>query len=160
MSTFMLAHPNVTTGISYHSYGDLVLFPYGYTFDDLPPDMDPLDREAFVAMAAEISRTTGYTDQQSSDLYITDGDWNDWMYGALGRYPITIELSSYGFGFYPPDEMIPDATTRNHQGAIYVAWLADCPTKAAPLFKERDRTCPPAFTPIADRGIGQLRRLR
>jgi hypothetical protein len=27
-----------------------------------------------------------------SDLYITGGDWNDWMYGALGKYPITIEM--------------------------------------------------------------------
>ena len=41
MSDFMVAHPNVTTGISYHTYGNLVLYPYGYTYDDLPPDMDP-----------------------------------------------------------------------------------------------------------------------
>ena len=30
----MLAHPNVTTGISYHTYGDLILYPYGYTYED------------------------------------------------------------------------------------------------------------------------------
>ena len=38
---FMIAHPNVLTGISYHTYGELILYPYGYTYDDLPPDMDP-----------------------------------------------------------------------------------------------------------------------
>ena len=88
----MLAHPNVTTGISFHSSAELVLYPYGYTYEDLPPDMNPIDHQTFVAMGAEMQRTTGYTAQQSSDLYITDGDFNDWMYGELHRYPITIEI--------------------------------------------------------------------
>jgi carboxypeptidase T len=128
MADFMTAHPNVTTGISYHSYGDLILYPYGYTYEDIPPDMTPVDHQTFVAMGAEMQRTTGYTAQQSSDLYITDGDWNDWMYGALHRYPITIELSGHGYGFYPPDEFIPSDTVRNHEAAIFVARIADCPT--------------------------------
>jgi carboxypeptidase T len=127
MRDFMLAHPNVTTGISYHTYGDLILYPYGYTYEDLPPDMDPIDHETFVAMGAEMERTTGYHAQQSSDLYITDGDWNDWMYGEMHRYPITIEMS--GGGFYPPDEFIPSETVRNHEAAVFVASIADCPTR-------------------------------
>ena len=127
MADFMLAHPNVTTGISYHTYGDLILYPYGYTYEDLPPDMDPVDHQTFVAMGAEMQRTAGYHAQQSSDLYITDGDWNDWMYGALGKYPITIEMS--GGGFYPPDEIIPSESARNWDAAVFVASIADCPTK-------------------------------
>ena len=129
MSNFMVAHPNVTTGISYHTYGNLVLYPYGYTYDDLPPDMDPIDRQTFVAMGAEMARTTGYHPQQSSDLYITDGDWNDWMYGTLGRYPITIEMDSYGYGFYPPDSFIPQTVDKNLDAAVFVASIADCPRK-------------------------------
>ena len=129
MSDFMIAHPNVLTGISYHTYGELILYPYGYTYDDLPPDMDPIDRQTFVAMGAEMQRTTGYHAQQSSDLYITDGDWNDWMYGTLGRYPITIEMDSYGSGFYPPDSFIPQTISKNLAAAVFVASLADCPRK-------------------------------
>jgi carboxypeptidase T len=125
MADFMIAHPNVTTGISYHSFGDLILYPYGYTYEDIPPDMTPLDHQTFVAMGAEMERTAGYHAQQSSDLYITDGDWNDWMYGALHRYPITIELS--GGTFYPPDEFIPGESKRNHEAALFVARIADCP---------------------------------
>jgi len=128
MADFMTAHPNVTTGISYHSYGDLILYPYGYTYEDIPPDMTLLDHQTFVAMGAEMARTTGYTPQQSSDLYITDGDWNDWMYGGQHRYPITIELSGGGGGFYPPDEFIPSESLRNHRAAIFVAQIAECPT--------------------------------
>ena len=129
MSDFMVAHPNVKTGISYHTYGNLILYPYGYTYEDLPPDMDPLDRQTFVAMGAEMARTTGYTAQQSSDLYITDGDWNDWMYGAMDRYPITIEMDSYGYGFYPPDSFIPQTVSKNLAAAVFVASIADCPTR-------------------------------
>ncbi len=139
MADFMIAHPNVMTGISYHSYGNLILYPYGYTYDDLPSDMTQLDHQTFVAMGAEMQRTAGYQAQQSSDLYITDGDWNDWMYGALHRYPITIELS--GGTFYPPDEMIPSETTRNHQAAIFVAAIADCPTRVA-VRPPRVQSCP------------------
>jgi carboxypeptidase T len=129
MADFMTAHPNVKTGISYHSYGDLILYPYGYTYDDLPPDMQPIDRQTFVAMGAEMQRTTGYHAQQSSDLYITDGDWNDWMYGELHRWPITIELPGHGYGFYPPDEFIPADTVNNHEAAVFVASIADCPRR-------------------------------
>ena len=129
MSNFMVAHPNVTTGISYHTYGNLILYPYGYTYDDLPPDMDPIDRQTFVAMGAEMARTTGYHPQQSSDLYITDGDWNDWMYGTMERYPITIEMDSYGYGFYPPDSFIGQTIDKNMDAAVFVASIADCPRK-------------------------------
>ena len=129
MSDFILAHPNITTGISYHSYGDLILYPYGYTYEDVPPDMTQVDHQTFVAIGAKMAATTNYTPQQSSDLYITDGDWNDWMYGGQQRYPITIELSGYGYGFYPPDEYIPQETVKNHQAAIFLAQIADCPTK-------------------------------
>jgi carboxypeptidase T len=127
MADFMIAHPNVTTGISYHSYGDLILYPYGYTYEDEPPDMQHIDHQTFVAMGAAMEATAGYHAQQSSDLYITDGDWNDWMYGALHRYPITIEMS--GGGFYPPDEFIPGESRRNWQAAIFVASIADCPPR-------------------------------
>jgi carboxypeptidase T len=54
---FLLAHPNVKTGISYHTYGDLILYPYGYTYDDIPPDMTVVDHNTFVAMGAEMERT-------------------------------------------------------------------------------------------------------
>jgi hypothetical protein len=39
MRDFMLAHPNITTGISYHSNAALILYPYGYTYTDIPADM-------------------------------------------------------------------------------------------------------------------------
>ena len=129
MRDFVNAHANIRTAISYHSYGDLILYPYGYTNTDVPADMTPLDHDTFVAMAREMANTTGYKPQQSSDLYITDGDWTDWMYGAKGIYPFTFELG--GNSFYPDDSRIPAEQAKNRAAAIYVASMADCPTRAA-----------------------------
>jgi hypothetical protein len=126
MRDFMLAHPNVTTGISFHSNAALILYPYGYTYTDIPPDMTVTDHSTFVAMGARMHATVGYPAVQSSDLYITDGDWNDWMYGALHRYPITIELG--GNDFYPGPALIPIESRRVRQAVIFDAQIADCPT--------------------------------
>jgi hypothetical protein len=123
---FVLAHANVRTSISYHSYGRLILYPYGYTYADVPPDMTQVDHNALVEIAAEMARTTGYRPEQGSDLYITDGTFDDWMYGERHIYPFTFELG--GSGFYPDDSFIPIETARNRAAAIYVAQVADCPT--------------------------------
>ena len=128
LRNFIDSHPNVRTSISYHSYGGLVLYPYGHTYDDQPPDMTPVDRATFAAIAEEMGRTTGYRAQQASDLYLTDGDFGDWMYGAKRAYAFTIELG--GRGFYPGAPIIASETARNHAAAIYAAQLADCPTRA------------------------------
>jgi carboxypeptidase T len=125
---FVEAHPNLRTAISYHTYGDLVLYPYGYTYTDLPADMTQLDHDTFVARAAEMARTTGYRPQQSSDLYITDGDFHDWMYGARRIYAFTFELG--GEGFYPGAGIIAAESVKNHAAAVYAAQMAGCPTLA------------------------------
>lgn len=127
METFMLAHPNITTGISFHSNAALILYPYGYTYEDIPPDMTVDDHNTFVAMGARMEATVGYPAVQSSDLYITDGDWNDWMYGQLHKYPFTIELG--GNSFYPGPGLIPIETERVRRAVVFDAQMADCPTR-------------------------------
>ena len=126
---FVNGHSNIKTAISYHSYGNLILYPYGYTYADIPNDMTKVDHDTFVAMAQQMASTTGYKPQQGSDLYITDGDFDDWMYGAKHMYPFTFELG--GGGFYPDDRRIPIEQAKNRQAAVYVAEMADCPTRAA-----------------------------
>jgi hypothetical protein len=126
---FVNAHGNVRTAISYHTYGGLILYPYGYTYTDVPSDMTRLDHDTFVAMAQHMAGTSGYTAEQGSDLYITDGDFNDWMYGAKHMYPFTFELA--GNTFYPDDSKIPAELAKNRDAAVYAAQMADCPTSAA-----------------------------
>jgi hypothetical protein len=74
----------ITAAIDFHTYAELIMWPYGYTLTDVPADMTPDDHEVFVTMGREMAAMTGYTPQQGSDLYISDGTIRDWLYGAYG----------------------------------------------------------------------------
>jgi hypothetical protein len=119
----------IKTAITFHTYSELILWPYGYTFDDLPPDMNPDDHSVFVAMGQAMAQTNGYAPQQSSDLYVTDGDFSDWAYGAHRIFAYTFEMypRSNPPGFYPPDEVIERETSRNREATLYLAEQTDCP---------------------------------
>jgi hypothetical protein len=120
----------ITVAIDFHTYQELILWPMGYTFTDLPADMRQDDWNTMVAMGQAMAATNGYTPEQASDLYITDGTINDWLYGAHGILNYTFEMyprtSSQG-GFYPPDEVIPTQTSRNRAAILYLLDKAACP---------------------------------
>jgi hypothetical protein len=69
---------------------------------------------------------------QGSDLYITDGDITDWMWGNQQIWTYTFEMypASGGGGFYPPDEVIPAQTSRNKTAVLILSEYADCPYRA------------------------------
>jgi carboxypeptidase T len=119
--------------IDFHSFGELILWPYGYTEEDVPEDMTQDDHDAFVAIGTAMAQMNGYTPEQSSDLYITDGTVNDWMYGVHKIFSFTFELypkSGRDGGFYPPDETIAAQTERNREALLYFLEQADCPYRA------------------------------
>jgi hypothetical protein len=121
----------IKTSITFHTYGELILWPYGYTYRNVPRGMTRDDHNVFVAMGKKMASTNGYKPQQSSDLYITDGDMTDWAYGAHKIFAYTFELSPKGKpGFYPPDEIIQTATSRNREATLYIAEQADCPYRS------------------------------
>ncbi len=76
----------VSLAITYHTYGELVLYPWGYT--TIPAKDKPL----FVSIGENITRINNYTLSQSIDLYPTLGDACDWLYGEQGILAYTIEL--------------------------------------------------------------------
>jgi hypothetical protein len=79
-----------------------------------------------------MAATNGYTPEQGSDLYITDGDITDWLWGDQRIWTYTFEMypSSGGGGFYPPDEVIVAQTTRNRSAVLILSEYADCPYRA------------------------------
>jgi len=128
---FALAHPDITAAITFHTYGELILYPYGYTYLDQPPDMDPDDLRAFVRLGDQMASTNGYTSQQASDLYTTSGDAVDWLYGAQGIFAFTFEMypKTGNPGFYPPATVIGPETRRNVEAVTYLTTMADNPRK-------------------------------
>ena len=132
---FVLAHPDISAAITFHTYAELILYPYGYTYANQPSDMDPDDYRAFVALARRMADTNGYTPAQSSDLYITDGDAVDWLYGARRIFAFTFEMypPSGPPGFYPPADVIEAQTRRNDAAVAYLTAVADNPRKVIGL---------------------------
>jgi uncharacterized protein (UPF0333 family) len=116
--------------IDFHTYAELVMWPYGYTLTDLPADMVQDDLDVFAAMGRAMAGSNGYTPQQMSDLYITDGTICDWLYGVHRIFSYTFEMypvTSGQGGFYPPDEVIPAQTLRNRAAILYFLEKAACP---------------------------------
>jgi len=106
--------------ISYHSYSQLVLYPWGYTSSPAP-DKALLDSLA-VAIAHQIRSVHGinYNPGQSSTLYLASGDTTDWLYALLGIPAYTIELrpASYSPGFELPESEIQPTFEENLPAAL------------------------------------------
>ena len=82
----------IKTAITFHTAGEEVLWPYGYTHTDVPSDMTADDHAALVAIGKRMAASNGYEPKQSSSLYITDGDEIDWAYGVHRIFMYTFEM--------------------------------------------------------------------
>ncbi|MEU0394707.1 M14 family metallopeptidase [Streptomyces sp. NPDC006208] len=119
----------IRTGIDFHTYSELVLWPYGYTTANTAPGLTQDDRDAFATVGQKMAASNGYTPEQSSDLYITDGSIDDWLWGSQKIFGYTFEMfptSVYGGGFYPPDEVIERETSRNRDAVLQLLENSDC----------------------------------
>ncbi|MGI8307515.1 M14 family metallopeptidase [Saccharopolyspora hattusasensis] len=107
----------IKAAIDFHTYSELVLWPFGHTSDDVTEGMTQEEYDRFARVGGEMAKTNGYTPQQSSDLYVTDGDSLDWMWGQHKILAYTFEMypaNGDGIdGFYPPDDVIEKETARN-----------------------------------------------
>lgn len=77
--------------ISLHSFGELVLWPWGWT--DVPT---PNDTE-LKTLGHKLAYFNDYTPYQSYYLYKTTGDTDDFAFGELGIAAYTIELGTQFF---------------------------------------------------------------
>ena len=126
----------ITVALSFHTYGEMVLWPYGYTREELPPDMDPDDHAAFVALGRAMAATNNYTPSQAHHFNPTSGDFNDWAYGEQRIFAYTFELYPPDFpqgldAFYPPGSVIQRETARNFEALLYLLEQAACPYLAS-----------------------------
>ncbi|GAB1822471.1 hypothetical protein HerbRD11066_56350 [Herbidospora sp. RD11066] len=138
--------------IDWHSYGELILWPYGYTTANTAPGLTQDDRDAHAVLGQQMAATNNYTPEQASDLYITDGSIDDWMWGAYKIFSYTFEMYPVASnpGFYPPDEAIVPQTTRNREATLLLLENADCVYK---VIGKQSQYCgggPPATTVYSD----------
>lgn len=115
----LLAAHHFTSGISYHSYSELVLWPYAYSASAVAPDHEALE-ELGTEMAATIPKIIGsgyYTPDQANDLYPAAGVTGDYCYGEHGIFHILIELAQE---FIPPAPQVPAIVNDNIEAAMIV----------------------------------------
>jgi murein tripeptide amidase MpaA len=89
----LFAQRNFNALISYHSYSQVILYPWGYM--DQPSADDLLLEQIATDMSTRIQSVNGniYGYMQSGEsFYLTNGDTTDWSYGVYGIPSFTIEL--------------------------------------------------------------------
>ena len=98
---------HVALHVDFHAYGQLVLYPWGYT---ATPSKDAARFAAIgdrVASALFAPHETRYRLMRAVELYPAAGTMTDWMYGEAGAMSYTIELRPRGgSGFVLPPEQI------------------------------------------------------
>jgi len=125
------SHPNLKVLLSYHTFSELVLYPWG---GQEAPIEDQTALKAYQVMAGEMGRMTGYTPEQSSQLYVASGDLTDWSWGAHGIFSFTFEMtpkSMWDGGFYPGTAAVATSIQLNWRPMLYLIDLADDPRRAA-----------------------------
>jgi len=114
----------IRVSITFHEAGRLVMWPYGYTKQNVPPDMTSLDHLALRDIGRHMAKTNGYTPEQGSDLYITRGGSRDYLYGTYRIFAYTFEMSNRD---YPKTPFIAPETGRNKEAVLWLAERAWCP---------------------------------
>jgi hypothetical protein len=111
--------------LTWHSYSELVLYPWGHC-----QDCETTDHEQLIYHGDVLAEYTNYTNMQSSDLYPTTGDFCDWQYGVHDSYCYTMEI---GTAFHQNEIDIKHIAIRNLGVSFYMAEIADNPREKANL---------------------------
>lgn len=74
-----------------HSFGQYVLWPFGYTVADAP------DNAALQRMGRKLAFLNGHRPEKASESFNTDGTSDDWAYGELGLAAFTFEVGTSFF---------------------------------------------------------------
>ncbi len=122
---FVASRKNLKGSISFHSYGQLILWPWSYTYDPAPDDAILGD------LARQMAKFTGYSPKQSSDLYPSSGDFDDSMYGGRGLASFTFELAT---SFIPDESKIAPICKKNVKA---LTWFVENATDPFPILRHQ-----------------------
>jgi carboxypeptidase T len=128
IKAFIDTHTNITVLLSFHTFSELILYPWGGKVEPIAKEND---HKVFETMAKKMATWNGYTPEQASALYVASGDTTDWAYGVHGIFAFTFELDPKdmwsGGGFYPGAGVIDDVVKKNTEPVLYMLELADNP---------------------------------
>lgn len=121
---------NLNVVLSYHTFSELILYPWGYTTKAIS---EAAPRKVHEVMAKQMSKWNGYSPMPSSALYTASGDLTDWTYGVHKMISFTFELDPQdgwsSAGFYPGSDVIPEVFRKNLEPALYLMEYSDDPAR-------------------------------
>ena len=94
---FIVAHPNITGAITFHTFSGVLLRPYGTVADEAMPAEDLWTFQAIGKHATEMTgypAVSVYHDFRYHPKEVITGVFDDWMYDHLGVYAWTCEIWS------------------------------------------------------------------
>jgi carboxypeptidase T len=141
---------DVRAMISFHSFGQDILYPWGFTTEPAPADAELGAVGRTMAGLIEAVHGTSYVSGQASRaLYVTNGDLIDWAYSLAGAPSYTIELSPVDIdhgGFFNDEAAIASIFEENRPAMLYlVRYAIDHPLlrrPQSPLRRERAAPAP------------------
>ncbi len=124
---FLEGGRRVSHAFNYHTYGDLLLYPWGYEEGAYTPDDALLD-----ALAEDATAVNNYTYGPTWEvLYLTNGDAIDWMYGEQDTKPkIFAFLPEVGYSFWPDPADVYPLADENLEANLILAQAATPPPVA------------------------------
>ena len=106
---FLVESKNFKLALNNHTYGNLLLYPYGYDYNQPTEDND-----IYEFITSELVSENNYNNIISADLYPAAGDSDDFMYGMLitednqMREKIFAMTPEIGNSFWPQSSTIED----------------------------------------------------
>jgi carboxypeptidase T len=111
--------------LNYHTYSNLLIYPWGYIGSFLTPDSN-LYQQFATDMTQYNNYTPGTGDQTVG--YLVNGDSDDWMYGEQTTknkiFAMTPEVGTVSDGFWPDPSRIYPQVQENIYPNLFVAWAA------------------------------------
>jgi hypothetical protein len=119
---------NINTSHSFHSYSELVLWPWGY--QEIPTPDNALYVRIGQTMAGMISALGGgtYTPEQTPDLYPVSSGCDDWIYGwnrFINGIPCLAFTNEVGTSFYQPVSNLSSILHENFEAIYFLANFSD-----------------------------------
>lgn len=117
---------NFKASINYHTYGNLLIYPWGYKSSYYTPDSATfVEFSKVLTIHNEYNYGTG--DQTVG--YVTNGDSDDWMYGEQNTknmmLSFTPEAGDSDDGFWPSSNRIIPISKFNLRQNLNLAWLVN-----------------------------------
>ena len=96
---------NFLATFNYHSYGNLLIHPYGYIPGLLPPEPD---LSIFREYGEEMTKYNNYLMGTGIETvgYTVNGEADDWFYGEENIFAYTPEIGNSNDGFWPSSDRI------------------------------------------------------